>query len=86
METEQKTHTYKTQSLDEFAVALALGAEVVGMEKTTDSRFFTFNLKANFDMGTTMLSLASRTLEMNAYDLCSAIRRAKNLIHRREPA
>lgn len=84
METE-KTYEYKTQSLDEFAVALALGAEVIEVDKTTDARFFTFSLKAAFDMEATMLALASRTLEINAYLLCDALRRAKNLIHKREP-
>lgn len=82
METENKTYEYKTQSMDEFAVALALGAEVVGVDKTT--RFFTFSLKATFDMEVTMLALASRKLEVNAYNLCDALRRAKSLIHRRE--
>lgn len=84
METEQKIFEYKTQSLDEFAVALALGAEVVGVDKTTDTRFFTFSLKAKFDLEATMLALASRTLEVNAYLLCDALRRAKSLIHKRD--
>ena len=84
MDTEQKTYEYKTQSLDEFAVALALGAEVVGVDRTTDTRFFMFSLKAKFDMEATMLALASRTLNVNAYNLCDALRRCKSLIHKRD--
>ena len=86
METIEKTYyEYKTQSLDEFAVALSLGAEVLWVDKTTDSRFYTFGLKAEFDMEKTMLALASRTLTVNAYGLCDALRRAKSIVHRREP-
>jgi hypothetical protein len=80
---EEKTYDYKTQSLDEFAVALALGAEIVEVDRKTDERFFTFLLKGNFDIQKSMLSLASKTLEINAYALCDALRRAKSLIHRR---
>lgn len=81
----EKIYAYSTQSLDEFAVALALGAEVVYVDKLTDSRFFTFRLKATFDMEKTMLELASRTLTVNAYALCDALRRCKSVIHRSEP-
>ena len=81
--TEEKVYEYKTQSLDEFAVALALGAEIAEVDRKTDERFFTFSLKGNFDIQKTMLSLASKTLEVNAYALCDALRRAKSLIHRR---
>jgi hypothetical protein len=81
--TEEKTYEYKTQSLDEFAVSLALGAEIVGVDRLTDPRFFTFNIKATFDVEKSMLSLASKTLDVNAYALCDAMRRAKSLIHRR---
>jgi hypothetical protein len=80
---EEKMYSYKTQSLDEFSVALALGAEVVEVDRETDTRFFTFHLKGKFDMESTMLSLASKTLVINAYLLCDAMRRAKSLIHRR---
>jgi hypothetical protein len=82
METE-KTYEYKTQSLDEFSVALALGAEVVEVDRETDPRFFEFHLKAKFDMEKMKLSLASKTLTVNAYDLCEAMRRAKSIIHRK---
>ena len=79
---DEKKYEYKTQSLDEFAIALALGAEVVEVDRNTE-RFFTFSLRGNFDMESTMLSLASRTLTINAYALCDALRRAKSLVHRR---
>jgi len=79
---DEKKYEYKTQSLDEFAIALALGAEVVEVDRSTE-RFFTFSLRGNFDMESTMLSLASRTLTINAYALCDALRRAKSLVHRR---
>jgi len=80
---EQNTFEYKTQSLDEFAVALAMGAEVVNVDRNTDERFFTFSLKGDFDIEQTMLKLASKTLDINAYALCDALRRAKSLIHRK---
>ena len=79
---DEKKYEYKTQSLDEFAIALALGAEVVEVDRSTE-RFFTFSLRGDFDMESTMLSLASRTLTINAYALCDALRRAKSLVHRR---
>ena len=79
---DKKKYEYKTQSLDEFAIALALGAEVVEVDRSTE-RFFTFSLRGDFDMESTMLSLASRTLTINAYALCDALRRAKSLVHRR---
>lgn len=84
METENKTYEYKTQSLDELSVALSLGAEVTGVDRITDNRFFTFSLTADFDMEKVMLALASRTLQVNAYNLCDALRRAKSLVHRRD--
>ena len=80
---EEKTYEYKTQSLDELAVALALGAEIVKVDRDTDARFFAFHLTGKFDIETTMLSLASKTLEINAYALCEALRRAKSVIHRK---
>ena len=76
-------YKYETQSLDEFACALALGAEVTRVDKDSDPRFFTFYLNASFDMEKMRLALASKTLEINAYNLCDAIRRAKAIIHRR---
>lgn len=81
---EQTIYTYKTQSLDEFACALALGAEVVNVDRLTDTRFFTFEITGNFDIEKSMLALASKTLEINAYALCDALRRAKSLVHRRQ--
>lgn len=84
METiEQKIYELSTQSLDELAVALSLGAEVVRVDKST--RFFTFSLRATFDMEAMMLALASQTLQVNAYLLCDALRRAKSLVHKRDP-
>ena len=80
---EQKTYEYKTQSLDEFACALALGAEVVKVDRDTDQRFFTFSLTGEFDIEKAMLSLASKTLEINAYLLCDAMRRCKSIVHRK---
>lgn len=78
-----KEYEYKTQSLDELAVSLALGAEIVEVDRLTDPRFYTFKIKGTFDIEKNMLSLASRTLDINAYALCDALRRAKSLIHRR---
>jgi hypothetical protein len=80
---EQKVFTYRTRSLDEFAVALALGAKVVGVERREDERFFTFHLEGEFDMEKTSLELASRTLTINAYDLCEGLRRAKAVVHQK---
>lgn len=79
--TEEKIFVYETRSLDDLAVALALGAEVVDVDKKTGERFFTFYLKGSFDIKAAALKLASRTLEMNAYDLLEANRRAKSLVH-----
>lgn len=80
---EEKKYTYKTQSLDEFAITLALGAEIVSVDRITDPRFFTFEIIGTFDIESKMLALASKTLEINAYALCDALRRAKSLVHRR---
>lgn len=82
MITEEK-YTYETKSLDEFAVALALGAEVVSVDRKGDDRFFTFHLRGDFDMEKVSLQLASKTLQINAYDLCEALRRAKSIVHSR---
>ena len=78
-----KIYELDTQSLDEFSCALALGAEVVKVDRESDLRFFTFSLRAKFDLEVMRLALASRTLEVNAYALCDAIRRAKSIIHRK---
>ena len=82
-ESEEKTFKYETKSLDDFAVALALGAEVVSVDRKDDDRFFTFHLKASFDIEKMALQLASKTLTVNAYDLCEALRRAKSIVHNR---
>jgi hypothetical protein len=80
---DEKIYIYSTQSLDEFAVALALGAEIVKVDRDTDARFFAFHLTGKFDIESTMLSLASKTLQIDAYALCEAMRRAKSVIHRK---
>ena len=82
METENITYEYDTESLDEFACALALGAEVVKVDKKDESRFLRFYLKANFDMDKMSLSLASKTLQIDALALCNAIRTCKSIINR----
>lgn len=74
---------YETKSLDEFAVLLSLGAEVVSVDRLTDSKFYRFSLSSGWDMEKKTLELASRTLQVNAYDLCEAMRRAKSVIHSR---
>lgn len=77
-------YEYETKSLDELAVSLALGAELVDAHKRgADDRFLTFVLKADFDMKKIALQLASKTLQINAFSLCEAIRRAKSVIHNR---
>ena len=79
----EERFTYKTKSLDEFAVALALGAEATGVKREKpDDKFLTFYLQADFDINEIALQLASRTLKINAYDLCDAMRRAKAVVHR----
>jgi hypothetical protein len=80
---EKKVYSYRTRSLDEFAVALALGAEVTGVERKPDDRFLTFHLKGEFNIEEIALQLASKTLDINAHDLCEAMRRAKSLVHSR---
>jgi hypothetical protein len=80
---EQKVFTYQTKSLDDLAVALAMGAEVVDVVREAGDRFFTFHLKGSFDIKAVALKLASRTLEMNAYDVLEANRRAKSIVHSR---
>ena len=80
---EKKVYTHETKSLDDLAVALALGAEVVDVVRKADDRFLTFHLKAAFDIKAVTLKLASRTLELNAYDVLEANRRAKSIVHSR---
>ena len=88
MDTEK--FTYKTKSLDELSLALAMGAEVVKVDRDSDERFFTFHLSAPFDMEKTSLQLASKTIkfhicdrEVDIYDLLDAVRRSKSIIHQR---
>lgn len=73
--------TYETRSLDDAAVALALGAEVYDMKREVGERFFTFYLRGGFDIKSVALQLASRTLKINAYDVLEANRRIKSLVH-----
>jgi hypothetical protein len=82
-QTEEKIFTYETKSLDDLAVALAMGAEVVDVVRKPEDRFFTFHLKGSFDIKAVALKLASRTLELNAYDVLEANRRAKSIVHSR---
>ena len=79
----EQTYKHSTQSLDEFALALALGAEIVEVDRLTDPRFFTFHLKGNFNIEEATLALASKSIQVNAHDLFDAMRRAKSLVHRR---
>lgn len=74
---------YETKSLDEFAVLLSLGAEVVSVDRVTDSKFYRFSLSSGWDMEKTTLELASKKLTVNAYELCEAMRRAKSIVHSR---
>lgn len=77
-------YKYNTKSLDEFITSLALGAEVVKVDRLTDPRFFTFYLESEtVDLEKKMLELASRTLEINAYTILDAGRRAKSVVHAR---
>jgi hypothetical protein len=80
---ENKPFKGKTKSLDEFAVALALGAEVTGVQRVDDDKFLTFHLQSTFDIEQAWLSLASKTLTVNAADFCEAYRRAKAITHTR---
>lgn len=79
---ENKKFKSKTKSLDEFAVALALGAVVTGKKREQeDDRFYTFFLQADFDIDAKWLEHASKTLCINSVDLCDAMRRAKSVVH-----
>lgn len=80
-QTEEKVYTFETRSLDDLAVALALGAEVTDVQKKPGDKFLTFHLKGRFDIKAVSLKLASRTLEINAYDVLEANRRAKSIVH-----
>lgn len=80
----EKTYEYETKSLDEFAVALSIGAEITKVDRVKDPKFYTFYLKhETIDIEKIALQLASRTLTVNAYELCEAMRRAKSVIHSR---
>lgn len=80
---EVKKYRYETKSLDEFAVLLAMGAKIVDVDRKTDDRFYKFTLEGIFDLEKATFDLASRTLVVNAYELCDALRRAKSIIHHR---
>lgn len=80
---DRELYEYRTKSLDEFAVALAMGAEVVAVDRVSDDRFFTFTLRGDFDIESIALQLASKTLSINAADLCEAMKRAKSVVHSR---
>jgi len=73
----------KTKSLDQFAVALALGAEVTGVQRTEGDKFLTFHVQADFDIEAAWLSHTSKTLMVNSSDFCEAYRRAKAITHER---
>ena len=90
MTTEEKIYEFETKSLDDLSVCLALGAEVVKVDRNSDARFFTFYLRGDFDMEAVSLQLASKTLKVcvgdrviDAYDLLEAVRRAKSVVHQR---
>lgn len=78
---EKQVFQYQTKSLDDLAVALALGAEVVDVVKEEGERFFSFHLQGDFDIKAIALKLASRTLTINAHDVLEANRRAKSIVH-----
>lgn len=80
----ESAFTYKTRSLFELATCLSLGAELTGrFHENPDDKFYTFVLKAGFDMEKTVLQLASRTLVGNVYDVLEAYQRAKSIVHAR---
>lgn len=76
-------YKYETKSLDEFAVLLSMGAEVVNVDRVTDTRFYKFTLAGSWDMEKTTLEFASKKLKINAYELCEAMRRCKSIVHSR---
>lgn len=78
---EKKVYTYRTKSLDVFSVALAMGAEITGVKREEGDRFLTFILRADFDIEQVAFKHESKTLEVNSFDLCEAMRRAKSVCH-----
>lgn len=72
---------YETRSLDELAVLLALGAEVVKVDRVSDPRFYKFYLEGEQDLERQALSFTSRKLMVNAADLLDARRRANSIVH-----
>lgn len=82
METKEESKKYSTQSIYPAACVLALGAEIVGVKRESpEDRFLTFIFQGSFDMEAVALKLASKTLEVNAYELLEAYGRLKTLIH-----
>lgn len=82
METKEELKKYSTKSIYPAACVLALGAEIVGVKKEKpDDKFLTFMFTGTFDMDEVALKLASKTLEINAYELLEAYGRLKSLIH-----
>lgn len=76
------TTKYHTKSMDSAACVMALGARVVGVKREReDDRFLTFYFEGTFDMEKVALELASKTLNINAYDVLESQRRLKSLIH-----
>lgn len=81
---ENKIYKHETKSMYELAVCLALGAQIDKVDRVTDVRFFKFFLSSKtVDLEQACLKLASKTLEINAYDLLEAYSRAKSVVHAR---
>lgn len=80
---EKTIYKFNTKSLDELAVMLASGADLVKVDRTT--RFYTFFLESEkIDLEQISLQLASKKLVMNAAELLSAYKRAKSVSHSRD--
>ncbi len=79
---EKTVYRYSTRSIYEFAVCLAVGAEIVSVDRETDIRHYRFHVKSeSVDLEKKALELQSKTLVMNAYELLDAYGRAKSVIH-----
>lgn len=77
-------YKHETKSMYELAVCLAFGARVVKVDRETDRKFYKFWLESDtVDLEKKTLELASRTLQVNAYDLLEAYGRAKSIVHSR---
>jgi hypothetical protein len=82
-ETEKKIYKHETKSMYNLAVCLALGANLVKVDRS-DVKFFKFYLESEtVDLEEKTLLLTSRKLEINAYDLLEAYSRAKSIVHSR---